>query len=154
MRDAGLIPGLGGSPGEGNGNPFQYSCLENSMDRVWQATVHSVTKSQTRLSTSTDLALAASWTSSLPSGAGLFQRIQCKKRRKTRSHLATRRVLWGGVWNAGLQGSRQPWRVIGSRRVGQEGISKRRLSQSRPPFWVGGGGNSRSLYPVISDQLF
>ena len=39
--DMGLIPGSGRSPGEGNGNPLQYSCLENSMDRVaWQATVH------------------------------------------------------------------------------------------------------------------
>ena len=37
----GLIPGSGGSPGEGNSNPLQYSCLENSMDRgAWQATVH------------------------------------------------------------------------------------------------------------------
>ena len=37
----GLIPGLGRSPGEGHGNPLQYSCLENSMDRrAWQATVH------------------------------------------------------------------------------------------------------------------
>ena len=44
----GLIPGLGRSPGEGNGNPLQYSCLENSMDRgAWRATVHGVTKSQT-----------------------------------------------------------------------------------------------------------
>ena len=44
----GLIPELGGSPGEGNGNPLQYSCLENSMDRgSWQATVHGVAKSQT-----------------------------------------------------------------------------------------------------------
>ena len=43
--DAGLIPGLGRSPGEGNGNPLQYSCLENSMDRgTWQATVHEVAK--------------------------------------------------------------------------------------------------------------
>ena len=49
--DLGLIPGLGCSPGEGNGNPLQYSCLENPMDRgAWQATVHRVTKSQTRLS--------------------------------------------------------------------------------------------------------
>ena len=49
-RDAGLIPGSGRSPGEGNGNPFQYSCLENSMDRgAWRATVHGVTRSQTRL---------------------------------------------------------------------------------------------------------
>jgi len=39
--DLGSIPGLGSSPGEGNGNPFQYSCLENPMDGgVWQATVH------------------------------------------------------------------------------------------------------------------
>ena len=39
-RDTGLFPGLGRSPGEGNGNPLQYSCLENSMDRgAWQATV-------------------------------------------------------------------------------------------------------------------
>ena len=45
------IPGSGRSPGEGNGNPFQYSCLENSMDRgAWRVTIHGVTKSQTRLS--------------------------------------------------------------------------------------------------------
>ena len=43
--DMGLIPGSGRSIGEGNGNPFQYSCLENSMNRrAWQATVHGVTK--------------------------------------------------------------------------------------------------------------
>ena len=49
--DLGSIPGLGSSPGEGNGSPFQYSCLENSMDRgAWQAIVHGVTKSWTRLS--------------------------------------------------------------------------------------------------------
>ena len=47
-RDAGLIPKLGRSPGEGNGNPLQYSCLENPMDRVaWQSIVHGVTKSRT-----------------------------------------------------------------------------------------------------------
>ena len=46
--DAGLIPGSGRSPGEGNGNLLQYSCLVNPMDReTWQATVHGVTKSQT-----------------------------------------------------------------------------------------------------------
>ena len=43
--DLGLIPGLGRSPGEGNGNPLQYSCLENPMDReTWQAIVHGVAK--------------------------------------------------------------------------------------------------------------
>ena len=49
--DLGLISGSGRSPGERNGNPFQYSCLEISMDSgAWQAMVHGVTKSQTRLS--------------------------------------------------------------------------------------------------------
>ena len=42
----GLMPGLGRPPGEGNGNPLQYSCLENSMDRgAWWAPVHGVAKS-------------------------------------------------------------------------------------------------------------
>ena len=46
--DVGSIPGSGRSPGGRNGNPFQYSCLENPMDRgTWQATVHGVRKSQT-----------------------------------------------------------------------------------------------------------
>ena len=49
--DPGSIPGLGRSHREGNGNPLQYSCLENPMDRGgWQATVHGVAKSQTQLS--------------------------------------------------------------------------------------------------------
>ena len=48
--DPGLIHGLGISPGEGNGTPLQYSCLENTTDGgAWQATVHGVTKSRTRL---------------------------------------------------------------------------------------------------------
>ena len=51
--DLGSIPGLGRSPGEGSGNPLQYSCLENPMDRgAWRATAHGVTKSRTRLSLS------------------------------------------------------------------------------------------------------
>ena len=49
--DPDLIPGSGRYPGEGNGNPLHYSCLENSMDRgAWRATVHGVTKSRTQLS--------------------------------------------------------------------------------------------------------
>ena len=49
--DPGSIPGSGRSPGEGNGNPLQYSCLENPMGGgAWQATVHGVAKSRTRLS--------------------------------------------------------------------------------------------------------
>ena len=47
LRDAGSVPGLGRSPGGGHGNPLQYSCLENPMDKgAWQATVHRVAKSQ------------------------------------------------------------------------------------------------------------
>ena len=48
--DLGPTPGLGRSPGDGNGNPPQYSCLENPMDRgAWRATAHGVAKSRTRL---------------------------------------------------------------------------------------------------------
>ena len=48
-RDVGSIPGSGRSPGGGHGNPLQYSCLENPMDRgAWQATVHGAAKSQTQ----------------------------------------------------------------------------------------------------------
>ena len=47
VRDLGFIPGLGRSPGEGNGNPLQYSCLENPTDRgTWWATVQKVAKSR------------------------------------------------------------------------------------------------------------
>ena len=53
-RDVGSIPGLGRSPGVGNSNPLQYSCLENSTDRgVWPSAVLGVAKCQTRLSTHT-----------------------------------------------------------------------------------------------------
>ena len=54
VRDADLIPGSERSPGGGNGNPIQYSCLENSMDRgTWGATVHEIAKNRTQLSTHT-----------------------------------------------------------------------------------------------------
>ena len=50
VRDVGLISGSGKSPGGGHGNPLQYSCLENPMDRGgWQATVHRLAQSWTRL---------------------------------------------------------------------------------------------------------
>ena len=49
IRDSGSIPGSRRSPGVGHGNPLQYSCLENPMNRgAWHATVHKVAKSQTR----------------------------------------------------------------------------------------------------------
>ena len=50
MGNTGLVPGLGRSPEVGHGNPLQYSCLKNPMDRgAWKATVHRVTKSPTQL---------------------------------------------------------------------------------------------------------
>ena len=51
VGDLGSIPGLGRSPGGGNGNPLQYSCLENSTDReAWMATAHRIPQSWTQLS--------------------------------------------------------------------------------------------------------
>ena len=51
IGDTGLVPGLGRSPGVGNGNALYYSCLENPMDRgAWRATLHGATNNQTRLS--------------------------------------------------------------------------------------------------------
>ena len=51
VEDSASIPGSGRSPGEGNGNPLQYFCLENPMGRgVWWATVHGIAKSEARLS--------------------------------------------------------------------------------------------------------
>ena len=56
VGDLGSIPGLGRSPGEGNGNPLWYSCLENPMDGgAWWAAVHGIAKSQTQLSNFTSL---------------------------------------------------------------------------------------------------
>ena len=65
-RDTGSIPGSGRSPGGGNSNPFQCSCLESPMDRgAWQATVHGVAKSRTRLKWLLGLWGFQNWTPSL-----------------------------------------------------------------------------------------
>ena len=62
IRDVGLIPWSGRSPGEGIGKPLQYSCLENSMDRgAWRVTVHRVAKSQTLLTDETTTATCPFW---------------------------------------------------------------------------------------------
>ena len=60
LRDVGLIPESGRSSGGGHGNPLQYSCLENPMDRgAWRATVHGVATSQTRLKQQSTMGLDA-----------------------------------------------------------------------------------------------
>ena len=67
VGDQGSIPESGRCPGEGNGNPLQYSCLDNPMDRgAWRATVHGVTKSRTRLSDSHTLGFPADTSSTEP----------------------------------------------------------------------------------------
>ena len=96
--DVGLIPGSGRSPGGGNGNPLQYSCLENSMDRgVWQTAVCGVTKSRTQLST---LCIHPSKTP--------------KSRRTLPTTLGQRRApsAWLGVGCAGLCGQLTPLRDL------------------------------------------
>ena len=71
VGDMGSIPGLGRSPGEGNGNPLQYSCLENPMDGgAWRAAVHGVAKSRTRLSDFTVTFLVPQMVKNLPAIAG------------------------------------------------------------------------------------
>jgi len=67
-------PGSGRSPGEGNGNPVQYSCLENSTDRgAWQAIVHGVTKELDMTEQLTHTFYIAHYTSSVPNGFSLLQ---------------------------------------------------------------------------------
>ena len=73
-RDAGLIPVWGRSPGGGNGNPLQYSCLENSMDKgAWWTIVRGVTKSQTQLSVHTHTHTHTHRAGILPALQGLFK---------------------------------------------------------------------------------
>ena len=62
LRDTGLIPGSGRSPGGGHGSTFQYSCLGNTMDRyAWWATVHRVTESDTTAATETYTDIYTTW---------------------------------------------------------------------------------------------
>ena len=87
LRDEGSILGWGRSPGEGHGNPLQYSCLENPMDRgAWQATVHGVAKNCTwlkRLNTHTHITMRAK---------GIIPILQVKKLRSGDSDLSKSRA--------------------------------------------------------------
>ena len=89
QRDAGLIPGWGRRPGGGNGNPLQYSCLENPVDRgAWWATVHRVTKSQTWLK---QLGIQAWW-------AAVYGVAQSRTRLKRLSSSSSIRMHPGTVY--------------------------------------------------------
>ena len=97
-RDLGLIPRSGRSPGEGHGNPLQYSCLENSMERgAWWATVHGVAKTQTRLSdshththTHTHLLLIG-----FPGGGDTGKEsCQCRRRKRPSFDLWVGKIPW------------------------------------------------------------
>ena len=92
--NVGSVSGLGRSPGEGDGYPFQYSCLENSMDReAQQATVHGVAKSRTRLS-------------NFPF---TFHFHALEKEMATHSHVLAWRIPWTegpvGLWSMGFKES-------------------------------------------------
>ena len=94
----GLIPGLGRSPGEGNGNPLQYSSLENPMDRgAWRATVHGVAKIQTRLSDFHFISLHL--VSGFPRGAnGKEPTCQYRRHKKYEFDPRVRKLPWRRAW--------------------------------------------------------
>ena len=94
-RDSGSVPGSGRAPGEGNGNPLQCSCLENSMGRgAWRATGHSVAKSWTRLSDFTF------FLSIVPFGEGNGNPLQCS---------CLENPVDGGAWWATVYGVSGSW---------------------------------------------
>ena len=113
-QDKDLISGLGGSPGGGNGNPLQYSCLENPMDRgPWWAIVHRVRESQTQLSTHTQLyyAYVCLVTQSCPT---LSDPMDCSPARSSVHGILQARVLeWVAISS---KGSSQPrdWTWVSS----------------------------------------
>ena len=116
--DLGLTPGSGRPLGEGNGNPFQYSCLENPMDGgAWWATVHRVAKSQTRLS---DLTFTSH-----------FHALE-KEMATHSSVLAWRIPGSGGAW----------WAVVCG--VAQSRTRLKRLSSSIAPGFPGGSDGEKS----------
>ena len=90
--DAGSIPGSGRAPGEGCGNPLQYPCLENPVDRgAWWATVHTVAQSRTRLKQLSMYACTGE-------GNGNLLQCSCLKNPKDR-----------GAWCAAVYGVAQSW---------------------------------------------
>ena len=102
VRDASSIPGWGRSPGEGNGNSLQYSCLGNPMDRgAWRATVHGVAKSRTQMThTHIPSVRTKSWTkldltwSKPPTPTFRPYKTQGKRRMRESLEPQLKRVLW------------------------------------------------------------
>ena len=93
VGDLGSIPGLGRSPGERNGNPLQYACLYNPKDKgAWQATVHEVAKSRTRLSDWTEL----NWTD--PSQYSCLGNPMDKGAWQATVHEVARSWTWVSSW--------------------------------------------------------
>ena len=107
IRDASLIPGLGSSPREGNGNPLQYSCQENPTDRgAWQATVPGVAKSLKQLKRLSTHSYAICFFFKL-----LLSKLE--KGMASRSSILAWKIPWtedpGGLQSMGSQRVRQDW---------------------------------------------
>ena len=159
LRDAGLIPGWGRSPGGGNGSPLQYPCLENPMDRgAWLAAVHGVAQSQTRLSNLaprllgqpmhsilavmprlTTLGQTWSWRAELVTRQQLWRLLADKKRgRGSRKHVRAspkgERPTWLSLHNSletGAQSCPQPMVLLS----GQVTQSLDHVCQKQPKQW-------------------
>ena len=90
--DASLIPGSGRCPGEGNGNPLQYSCLGNPKDRrAWWATVHGVAKSCTALSEHQSPGFSSD-------SAGKESACQCRRNGRCKFDPWVRKIPWRRIW--------------------------------------------------------
>ena len=110
VGDLGSIPGSGRFPGEGNGNPLQYSCLENPMDGgAWWATVHGVAKSRTRLSDFTH-SLYLQWVAlKFVMGGEASSFKATRKRQKHGEHLMQKRFFGPGLDAASITSAHVLW---------------------------------------------
>ena len=109
-QELGSIPGLGRSPGQGNGNPLQYSCLENPMDRgAWWATLHGVAKSWTQLSDFT-----FTWWKGHLWGGGISSRKSCRSSLNYSTSASLALVVGAYTWiTMILNGLPWKWTEIG-----------------------------------------
>ena len=116
VGDPGSIPGSGRSPREGNGNPLQYSCLENPMDRgAWRATVHGVAQSRTRLSDFTFIFTFTihSWASQVVQWSRLA--CHCQRHKRRRHDPWVGKTPWRRKWqpiSVFLPGESHEWRSL------------------------------------------